>query len=32
MLLELIHEFIKIVGYKVNIENQLCFYTLKTNY
>ena len=32
MLLELISEFSIIVGYKVYIKNQLCFYTLITNY
>ena len=28
--LELINEFSKVAQYKINIQNQLCFYTLTT--
>ena len=31
-LLGLINEFSKAAGYKINIQNQLCFYTLTMNY
>ena len=31
-LLDLINEFIKVVGYKINIQNQLRFSTLTMNY
>ena len=31
-LLDLINEFIQVVGYKINIQNQLCFSTLTMKY